>query len=136
MTSAYSNEIEAIPKPPETISIPTIDISGETERHSVVAQGTTEIYQGHPCTVSLPQHGRHRGQVEGRDGAFHGKEDGPNGHEDQRRAETGKAIDDPGNKAGCQKPSKPWHRQGLDKALRHSSRRAGVPRPRAWTSRA
>jgi len=54
MTSAYSNEIEAIPKPPETISIPTIDISGETERHSVVAQGTTEIYQGHPCTVSLP----------------------------------------------------------------------------------
>ncbi|MEJ6524359.1 MAG: hypothetical protein QNL65_09305, partial [Opitutales bacterium] len=54
VTSACGNEKEAILEPPETISISTIDISGETDRHSVVAQGTPEIYQGHPCTVLLP----------------------------------------------------------------------------------
>lgn len=54
MASVYGSETEAIPEAPETISIPTIDISGEKERHSIVARGTVEIYQGHPCTVLLP----------------------------------------------------------------------------------
>jgi len=36
------------------LSIPTIDISGETERHSFVARGTEETYQGHPDTVLYP----------------------------------------------------------------------------------
>ncbi|QDV12690.1 BNR/Asp-box repeat protein [Rosistilla oblonga] len=35
-------------------AIPTVDISSESDRHSFVAQGTTEVYQGHPCTVLLP----------------------------------------------------------------------------------
>lgn len=54
VSSAWGKETEAVVEQSETISIPTIDISGETERHSMVAQGTPEIYQGHPCTVLLP----------------------------------------------------------------------------------
>ena len=33
---------------------PTVDLSGDTARHVVVAQGTAEVYQGHPTTVLLP----------------------------------------------------------------------------------
>jgi hypothetical protein len=36
------------------IGIPTVDLSGETERHSVVARGTPEVYHGHCDTVLLP----------------------------------------------------------------------------------
>jgi hypothetical protein len=36
------------------ITIPTIDLSGETERQIVIEAGTEEIYQGHPTTVLLP----------------------------------------------------------------------------------
>jgi len=36
------------------ITIPTVDISGDRERHSVVARGTAETYQGHCDTVLLP----------------------------------------------------------------------------------
>lgn len=36
------------------ISIPTIDISAETDRHVVIAQGTDEIRQGHPSTLLMP----------------------------------------------------------------------------------
>lgn len=36
------------------VSIPTVDISGETERHSIVARGTAETYHGHCDTVLLP----------------------------------------------------------------------------------
>ena len=36
------------------ITIPTVDISGDTNRHSVVARGTAETYQGHCDTVLLP----------------------------------------------------------------------------------
>lgn len=31
-----------------------VDLSGETARHVIVAQGTPEVYQGHPTTVLLP----------------------------------------------------------------------------------
>lgn len=37
-----------------TSPIPTVDISTETNRQVVVAQGTADIYQGHPTTVLLP----------------------------------------------------------------------------------
>ncbi len=37
-----------------TISIPTVDISGETKRHVVIARGTAEVYHGHCDTVLLP----------------------------------------------------------------------------------
>ena len=36
------------------ISIPTVDISAETGRHVVIAQGTERIWNGHPSTVLLP----------------------------------------------------------------------------------
>jgi hypothetical protein len=32
----------------------TVDISGQTERQTVIAAGTPTVYQGHPTTVSLP----------------------------------------------------------------------------------
>ncbi|QDU29645.1 D-aminoacylase [Anatilimnocola aggregata] len=34
--------------------LPTIDLSGETARQTIVAAGTRETYQGHPTTVLLP----------------------------------------------------------------------------------
>ena len=38
----------------EKPDLPIIDISGETERQVIVAEGTEDIYQGHPTTVLLP----------------------------------------------------------------------------------
>lgn len=38
----------------KTISIPTVDISGETHRHAVIARGTKKIWQGHPHTLLMP----------------------------------------------------------------------------------
>ena len=38
----------------EQPNLPTINISGETGRQVVIAEGTEEIYQGHPTTVLLP----------------------------------------------------------------------------------
>jgi hypothetical protein len=37
----------------EQPDLPLIDISGETNRHIVIAAGTEDIYQGHPTTVLL-----------------------------------------------------------------------------------
>lgn len=34
--------------------LPMLDISADTARHVIVAQGTPEVYQGHPTTVVLP----------------------------------------------------------------------------------
>ncbi len=42
------------PGVPREITIPTIDISGETDRHVVVARGTEETYQGHADTLLMP----------------------------------------------------------------------------------
>jgi hypothetical protein len=42
------------PKTPSAITIPTVDISGETHRHVIVAAGTEEVYQGHVDTVLMP----------------------------------------------------------------------------------
>lgn len=39
---------------PSNITIPTVDISGDTQRQVVVAAGTEEIYQGHVDTVLMP----------------------------------------------------------------------------------
>ncbi|MBM3858617.1 MAG: exo-alpha-sialidase [Verrucomicrobia bacterium] len=36
------------------LSMPTVDISGETNRHIIIAQGTEKLYQGHPSTVLMP----------------------------------------------------------------------------------
>lgn len=38
----------------EKLSLPTIDLSEEIDRHVIVAHGTAEEYQGHPTTLLLP----------------------------------------------------------------------------------
>ncbi|TWU26631.1 BNR/Asp-box repeat protein [Novipirellula galeiformis] len=38
----------------EPQDLPTIDLSGETERQLVIAEGTPQTYQGHPTTLKLP----------------------------------------------------------------------------------
>lgn len=42
------------PQLPKKFTIPTIDISGETARQVVVAQGTPDVYQGHVHTLLMP----------------------------------------------------------------------------------
>ena len=37
----------------ETPDLPTVDISGETSRHVIIAAGTEQTYQGHPTTTLL-----------------------------------------------------------------------------------
>lgn len=34
--------------------LPLVDLSGDTERHVVIAAGTPEVYQGHPTTLLMP----------------------------------------------------------------------------------
>ena len=36
------------------LDLPLIDISQETYRHVVIADGTEDIYQGHPTTLLMP----------------------------------------------------------------------------------
>lgn len=36
------------------VSIPTVDISGDAQRHVIIARGTAEVYHGHCDTVLLP----------------------------------------------------------------------------------
>jgi hypothetical protein len=38
----------------ESPDLPLVDISNQTERHTIVAQGTEQVYQGHPTTTLLP----------------------------------------------------------------------------------
>lgn len=38
----------------EEAKLPVVDLSGETERQVVIAEGTAEVYQGHPTTVLMP----------------------------------------------------------------------------------
>ncbi|MBN2295953.1 MAG: hypothetical protein JXM70_26210 [Pirellulales bacterium] len=42
------------PKLPKKYTIPVIDISGETARRVIVAQGTEDIYHGHVDTLLMP----------------------------------------------------------------------------------
>ncbi|MCX6954059.1 MAG: hypothetical protein NTV51_18065, partial [Verrucomicrobia bacterium] len=42
------------PRQSFTFPAKTVDLSRDTARQVVVAQGTAEIYQGHPTTVLLP----------------------------------------------------------------------------------
>ncbi len=35
-------------------SLPVVDLSQDTARHVIIAQGTEEVYQGHPTTLLLP----------------------------------------------------------------------------------
>lgn len=43
-----------IPVGEPLLGIPTVDISGQAERHSFIARGTPEVYQGHVDTVLMP----------------------------------------------------------------------------------
>lgn len=39
---------------PHVVFPPTVDFSGDAARHVIIAQGTADVYQGHPTTVLLP----------------------------------------------------------------------------------
>jgi hypothetical protein len=34
--------------------LPIVDISDQKDRHTIIAAGTEEVYQGHPTTISMP----------------------------------------------------------------------------------
>jgi len=51
MLLALPLALAAVAAPDE---LPLADISGETQRHVIVAEGTEDVYQGHPTTVSMP----------------------------------------------------------------------------------
>ncbi len=38
----------------EIQNLPVVDISNETNRHVIIAQGTEKVYQGHPTTLLMP----------------------------------------------------------------------------------
>ena len=38
----------------DTLDLPLIDISQETYRHVIIAEGAEDIYQGHPTTILMP----------------------------------------------------------------------------------
>ncbi|MDF1852477.1 MAG: sialidase family protein [Verrucomicrobiales bacterium] len=38
----------------EKANLPTVDLSGQNQRHVIIAQGTEKTYQGHPTTLRLP----------------------------------------------------------------------------------
>ena len=38
----------------EAPDLPTLDLSGETERHVIIAAGTEKVYQGHPYSLLMP----------------------------------------------------------------------------------
>lgn len=38
----------------ENPNVPSVDISDETSRHSIIARGTANLYNGHPTTLKLP----------------------------------------------------------------------------------
>ena len=38
----------------QTQHLPVVDLSGDTSRQTVIAQGTADTYQGHPTTVLMP----------------------------------------------------------------------------------
>ena len=44
----------AISSVPAQDKIPVIDLSQETDRQTVIAEGTPEVYQGHPYSVQMP----------------------------------------------------------------------------------
>jgi hypothetical protein len=44
-----------VPEGEPLLGIPTVDISGQRERHSFIARGTPEVYQGHVDTVLMPE---------------------------------------------------------------------------------
>ncbi len=58
LSALYAEDVPAYSGPtPGTlreVSIPTVDISGDTKRQVVIARGTAEVYHGHCDTVLLP----------------------------------------------------------------------------------
>ena len=39
----------------DTAQVNCVDLAEESQRHITIAQGTEEIYQGHPTTVLMPE---------------------------------------------------------------------------------
>ena len=64
----------ATPAPASEADLRVLDLSGDIDRHVVIAEGTEELYQGHPTTLLMPDgktvfavwnlgHGGHAGPV-------------------------------------------------------------------------
>lgn len=41
-------------QPPQINSLPVLDLSADSARHVIIAQGTKDVYNGHPTTTLLP----------------------------------------------------------------------------------
>jgi len=58
LSALHAEDVPAYAGPtPDTlreVTIPTVDLSGDTERQVVIAHGTAEVYHGHCDTVLLP----------------------------------------------------------------------------------
>ena len=54
MDPVAAREGDERPRILREITIPTLDISGESERQVIVAQGTKRVWQGHPHTLLMP----------------------------------------------------------------------------------
>jgi|GEM_PF-1094305 len=52
--AAQPESTELIPALSKKPALSVIDLSSETDRQSVVARGTKEVYQGHPHTILMP----------------------------------------------------------------------------------
>ena len=44
----------AVSSEADEANLKTVDLSQDIGRHVVIAEGTLDVYQGHPTTVSLP----------------------------------------------------------------------------------
>jgi hypothetical protein len=51
---SFANTVKAAADKANTEDLPTVDISGQTKRHVIVAAGTERVFQGHPTTLLLP----------------------------------------------------------------------------------
>jgi len=54
LVATLSFSFSALVTGEEKADIPFVDISGEKERHSIIAAGTKDVYQGHPTTLLMP----------------------------------------------------------------------------------
>ena len=54
VSNAFAAERTERPRILREITIPTIDISGDTQRHVIVAQGTPQHFEAHPHTLLMP----------------------------------------------------------------------------------
>jgi hypothetical protein len=53
-SSTSNRSVSEQESPPEGPDLPLLDISDQTDRQTVIAEGTKSVYQGHPTTLLMP----------------------------------------------------------------------------------